>query len=773
LKKSLILALLLMGFTGTLAQVILIRELLVTFYGNELLIGIILANWLILEAIGSFFLAKIGKRTESGLEVYVALQFAIAVLLPLAIFGARVVKSILGIPVGEMVGLFSVFYSSFLLLAPVSLAGGAQFTIGCQLYSNLTKEATPSIARVYIYEAIGAIIGGLLLTFLIIPYFNSIEVAFGVSGLNLISAILLIALFRKPLAGNLGTRHRLAISFLRGGTYFLLIGIILLGSTGYILIGSKANDIHNLSAQTQWQGYDLRYYQNSNYGNITVTKRGDEFTFYSDGIPIVTTPHPDEAFVEELAHLPTLFHSSPRNVLIVGGGVGGLINEVVKHPVEKLDYAELDPMIIETAHSFPTSLTESELGNPRVAVHYADGRLFMSRSQEHYDVIVINLPSPSTLQLNRFYTKEFFELTDRVLNHNGILAVTCPGSLSYMGEELASLNACVYHTMQSAFPYVRAIPGEFNLFLASPSAEILTTEPALLIRRMQDRALETKLLSDFHIRYKLDEAKEDWFLDSIERAPDVRINRDLAPSGLFYDISLWSALVSDRFGSIFKLIGQANLWVFLIPLAVFLAVFLAVRRRIPKLTRASIAIASTGFAGMAFDMVLILAFQSLYGYVFQMIALLTAFFMVGLAIGSTAVTRIMSRVTNNKLLLIKLESLVLAYSVVVPVMLVVFQSHLGLPVIFTVVQAAILGLSLISGVLVGSEFPLANQIYLKGTGRVAEVAGALYACDLLGAWAGALVVSIWLIPVLGIISTCVLIACLKIVSLVLIATSRL
>ena len=394
-------ALLLMGFTGTLAQVILIRELLVTFYGNELSIGIILANWLILEAAGSFLAGRIGNKAGRSVTSYVAFQFAVAVFLPLAVYGARVVKSMLGVPPGEIVGLFPVLYSSFLLLAPVSLADGAKFTIGCRIYSNLTKEATPSIARVYIYEAIGAMIGGLLLAFLIIPHFQSIEVALGVGGLNLVSAILLIALFRKPFLPDLRAKQRLGVSFFRRGGCFLLIGIILLALTGYVLFSPKADEVHSLSTQTQWQGYDLQYYQNSNYGNIVVTKRGEEFTFYSDGIPIVTAPNPDEAFVEELAHFPMLFHYSPHKVLVVGGGVGGLINEVVKHPVEKVDYAELDPLIIEAAQSFPTLLTESELSNPKVAVHYIDGRLFMSRSQEHYDVIIVNLPSPSTLQLIR------------------------------------------------------------------------------------------------------------------------------------------------------------------------------------------------------------------------------------------------------------------------------------------------------------------------------------------------------------------------------------
>ena len=775
MKKSLILALLLMGFTSTLAQVILIRELLVTFYGNELSIGIILANWLILEAIGSFFLGRIGNQPERSIGAYVVLQFVIAILLPLAVYGARVMKSMLGIPIGEVVGLFPIFYSSFFLLAPIGLAGGAQFTIGCRIYSNLTKEAAPSITRVYIYEAIGAMAGGLLLTFLIIPYFHSIEVALTVSGLNLISAILLIALVRKSSPAGLNTKHRVSTGFLGRGIYLLLVAVILMASIGYILFSPKADEIHSLSTETQWQGYDLQYYKNSNYGNIAITKSGDEFTFYSDGIPIATSPNPDEVFVEELAHFPMLLHYSPGKVLVVGGGIGGLMNELLKHSVEKVDYTELDPLIIETIHTFNTPLTEAELSNPKVATHYIDGRLFLSRSREHYDVIIINLPSPSSLQLNRFYTREFFETADARLSSEGILAITCPGSLSYLSDELANLNACIYHTMLDIFPYVRVIPGELNLFLASQSAKVLTAEPNLLIQRFQERNLTTKLLSDFHIQYRMDDEKATWFMEAISRVADVRINRDLTPSGLFYDISRWSALVSEFFGNVLKLMGKANLWVFLIPLAIFAVAFFAIRIRIPKLQTTSIGVAiiATGFAGMAFSMVLILAFQSLFGYVYQMIALIIAAFMLGLAIGSTIMSHYMNRVTKNKSLFIKLESVVLAYSILVPAMLVVFHAHLGQPAISVLVQVVILILSVISGILVGAEFPLANKIYLRDTGLVGKVGGALYACDLLGSWVAALFVGIWLIPVLGILNSCILIACFKVVSLVLVATSRL
>jgi len=774
MKTGLVPALLLMGFTGTLAQIILVRELLVTFHGNELSIGIVLANWLILEAAGSYFMGRAGNRAGRGAEPFVILQFAIAVFLPLAVCGARVVKGMLGIPPGEMVGLFTIFYSSLMLLAPLSLAGGAHFTIGCRIYAELTKKAAPSVARVYVYEAIGALAGGLLLTFAIIPYFHSVEVALAVSILNLISAGLLIFLFQKPFAADSGKKHRLGINIYARGITLFFTAIALLVVAGYFLFTSRSDEVHRLSAQAQWPGYDLEYYQNSNYGNITVTSRGEEYTFYSDGIPIATVPNPDEAFVEELAHFPLLFHDSPRNVLVVGGGVGGLINELLKHPVEKVDYAELDPLMLQAVRTFAVQLTEFELNNPRVSIHHVDGRLFISQSRADYEVIIINLPSPSSLQINRFYTMEFFQAAAARLGEDGILVITTPGSQSYMGEELISLNKSIYDTLREVFPHIRVIPGDFNLLLASPADGIVKAEPNILAQRLQERALETRLLSDFHIQHRLDEARVDWFLASLESVQDVRINRDLAPAGLYYDILVWNALASPRFADVFRLMGEANIWVFILPLAVLLAAFMMARKRIIRLERASVTvvIGTTGFAGIALGMVLILAFQSFYWYVYQIIALLTAMFMVGLAVGGIGMARIMSSVEDNRHLLIRLESMVLAYAVLVPVMLLVFHSFSGQPAAYALVQAGIGGLSLASGILVGAEFPLANKIYLRETNSVAGVAGGLYAADLVGGWIGVLMVSIWLIPVLGIVSTCILVACLKAASLIAVVTSR-
>ena len=760
-----------MGFTFLVAQGLLIRELLVIFRGNELSIGIILANWLILEAIGSSLLGRMADKVTSKIEVYTALQLLLSIFLPIAIYMTRTIKGSLGFICGEEMGLLSIFYSSFLILAPLSLIDGAMFSFGCKMHSSLMKEQAPSIGKVYIYEAIGAILGGITFTYLFIPHFHSIQIAIGIAILNLFSASLL--LFSSMKISRPLMREKTRYS------YLFIICITFIALIFYLSCSSKVNMLHIHSLGKQWEGQELKHYQNSVYGNIAVTKRGEQYTFFTDGIPLFSTPVPNINFVEELVHLPMLFHPLPKKLLLISGGTGGILNEILKHPVEKIDYTELDSLLIEVIRKFATPLIERELNHPKVKIKYVDGRFLITKSREKYDIIIINLPPPSTLQLNRFYTEEFFQKASKILTKNGILVVTLPGSLTYLSEELRNLNTCIYQTLKTIFPHIYIIPGDFNLFLSSPSPYIFTVGSDTLIQRFKKRSLQSKFLTDFHIKYKLDKNRLYWFSQSLMEEKPIRINKDLFPSSLFYYLSYWNTLFSPKFRSVFKLIGKVNLQIFFAPLIIFTLILLFVRRYTPKFKKTSIptAITFTGFAGMVFNIVIILTFQSLYGCVYQKIAFIIATFMVGLTAGGITMIRIMKRTKEDMSLLAKIESLILLYSMVLPMLLIFLHSSVLQSPISTPLQTILFILNMTNGFLVGLEFPLANKIYLSSTAtlgkeenRISYVAGTLYACDLLGAWMGALLASIILIPILGILTTCILVAMFKISSLILVIT---
>ncbi|MGA2464059.1 MAG: spermine synthase, partial [Thermodesulfobacteriota bacterium] len=127
---SLKLSLFIMGLSGITAQIVLLRELLVSFLGNELTLGVVIANWLILVAVGSFIIGKSVERVERKLEVFVVFQMALSVAFPLTIFLCRIFKNILLVTPGEALGFAPIFYSSLLILFPVTLPYGALFTYG-------------------------------------------------------------------------------------------------------------------------------------------------------------------------------------------------------------------------------------------------------------------------------------------------------------------------------------------------------------------------------------------------------------------------------------------------------------------------------------------------------------------------------------------------------------------------------------------------------------------------------------------------------------------
>jgi len=752
-RYSLIFALILMGFTSIMVQTLLVRELLIVFYGNELTIGIILACWIILEAIGSGFLGRLSERIKKPVFIYSLLQICISLYLPISIILVRTIKNILGITIGEGVGLFFILFSSFFILAILSICDGMQFPFGCKIYNYELQimNYELSIGRTYFLEAIGFIFGGPIITFLLIPYLNSLQIALIIGLLNLLSSFLLI----KYLTSK-SVFKKIAISAISLLFFFNL----------WLFFSGQINRIHRFSIKSQFKDYRLLSYRNSIYGNIAVTKMENQFTFFSDGIPIITSPIPDIVFVENFVHFSLSLHKRPEDILIISGGAGGVLKEILKYPVKKVDYAELDPLIIKTLKDFPTELTQKELQDKRLNIQNLDGRFFVKRTKSQYDIVMLNLTYPCSLQINRLYTKEFFGEVNKILREDGILLLHLPGSLSYLSKELRDLNGCILETLKEVFPYAYVIPGDFNLIYGSK--EKIYFEPGVIKDNLKEKNIKTQLFTDFYIDYRLDKRWQDWFYSSLK--DKYRTNFDLKPLGIFYGLSFWNTQFSPKLGEIFNFIGRVNLGIFVLILSLLilsLLIFKVENLNIP------FAIFSTGFFGMSLNLILILCFQITFGFIYQKIGLLVTTFMAGLSLGSILMTKNLIRIfaTGGSAFGRKKDISIFRY---IELIIILFTLSLLSSLKFLIKMPRILELlfyilSMISGSLVGFEFPLANKIYLKGGKRDT---GFLYALDLVGSCLGAILISIIFVPVLGIINTLIFICLLKTGSLILLAKSR-
>jgi spermidine synthase len=379
---------------------------------------------------------------------------------------------------------------------------------------------------------------------------------------------------------------------------------------------------------------------------------------------------------------------------------------------------------------------------------------------------------PSSLQANRFFTKEFFSLVKKRLNKAGILVLGAPGSLMYGNEELKNLNSCILHTLKHVFPHIRVIPGDGkNLFLSSDSQDVALIKGAHVVERLFQRKIRTNLIVPWHLEKKLHSGWQDWFKRFLEGS-DQKINSDFKPLGLFYSISHWNALFAPSLSMLFRLFEMINIGFIALTLAFILLGYVIFRARQKRPSRAAIplSIATTGFAGMIFDLTLIFTFQSMYGYVFTWIGLLVSFFMVGAACGAIYIARIQERINNCFELFVAIDLTIICFSFGWPFLFLGLQAYLENSGAYAFIKVLFLVIACICGLLIGSQYPLANRIYLRNNSSLSKTAGLLYASDLLGGWFGGIVGAVVLLPVLGLTRTCITVGLLKLTSFIVLTT---
>lgn len=774
--KFFIFSLILMGTSGLIAQVVLLREILVTFYGNELSIGIILANWLILEALGAYIAGKKIRKSNWKIKKFIIIQFLFAVFLPLTVYLARILKPVIVTTPGEGIGIIPLFISTFFVLFPASFTHGALFSIGCEVYSSLnekyrrSQDSGKSIGKVYVYETVGTLIGGILFTYLLIPYFNSFQIVIGVSLLNLILCTILSNFKFKSLLKN---ANFLSSKMLK------IVSLVFLSI--FLIALFNVNKISDYSIDRQWGEQNVIFHTDTKYQNLVVTKLEGEYTFFSNGVPYITVPNPNITSIESFSHFALLSHPDPKKILVISGGAGGIIREILKYPVERIDYLELDPELLKTVEKISVPLTEKELNSNRVNVIFKDGRLFVKSTDRKYDVILIGISLPTDLQENRLFTQEFFSLARKHLTENGVLMLSLPGSLSYLSKELKKVNACIYKTIYSVFPFLRVIPGDTNYFLASLNKKIEDISSSKLINRLKNRNIKVQSLVPDYIKYRLDSKWQNWFLQQIKNIK-VNLNRDFKPIEVFYSLSYWNTLFSPYLDNFFSWIEKSiwNSLIFLIVIFIivffffsFLEKFLhsfSVNNHVFSKTSISYVIVTTGFVGMIFDIALIFIFQSFYGYVYSWVGMLIAIFMVGTTVGSSYIIFKLEKLKDHFKSLIRIEVAIIIFTFLVPIIFSLTKPYL---VEYNeILKFIFITLCFMAGIAVGLEFPLANKLHLDYVRKkqsfseeVGSTAGLLYSADLIGGWIGGIVGGVILLPILGLIGTCILLIGIKISSL--------
>jgi spermidine synthase len=178
---------------------------------------------------------------------------------------------------------------------------------------------------------------------------------------------------------------------------------------------------------------------------------------YLDGV-LQTTERDEFIYHEMLAHLPVLAHGAAKRVLIIGGGDGGMLEEVLKHrSVEHVTMVEIDPSVVEMCRTHLPSISGEAVADPRLDLVFAAGAAFVQETDQRYDVAIIDSTDPIGPG-EVLFTETFYRGGKRVLNPGGIL-VTQNGVPFVQGGELRGSMRLLKSLFADASCYIATVPG--------------------------------------------------------------------------------------------------------------------------------------------------------------------------------------------------------------------------------------------------------------------------------------------------------------------------
>ncbi len=678
-----------MGFLAASFQVYLLREFSVHFYGNELTYGLVLAFWFLWGGAGSLMAPRRTAQPGNVERIY----YGIILLFPASLAALRLSRFVFGVPPGELTGLAPALITALVVTFLTSFPLGALFVWNANLPGA-------GVARVYAYESLGAACAGLIVHLCLVPLIPNW------AGNALIGGSVAVGVFL-----TFGRRRR------KGSVAALLAALALFAMA-------------DGPVQVAWWGkLPLLGSRDTPYGRLQVIGAGGQVSLFANGSPVFTCP--DRAAAENSIHFAMLQNPSAGNVLLLGGGAGGGLSEILKYNRVRADYVEPDPGIIRTAEGFLPETERRALRNPRVRVLFEDGRRFLRTTESVYDAVILNLPEPSTAQINRFYTLEFFRTARSRLAPGGVLSLTVSSSENYVGPDLGGFLASMYRTLKAVFPEVAVVPGNTNVFLASSSP--LTLDPEALEERIRRFGIDLVSINPTSLESRLNPLGLGRLAEIIMNSP-APINRDMFPIGYYFQSVLWSSQFRGFEAGLLRGLSRAGgtrLLGFLI--LIYALILAAVFARGPGFTgRWIVPVWAMGFATIVVEMCLIVAFQASFGNLYGKIALLTAFFMAGMFVGSRPGAR--KRGSGRAPILAVQGGFILVLGAI--------RILLG-----TRAPELLFYLSLFAlGGLGGRLFTVTNGLLPGDRAH----SGLAYGADLLGSFAGALTAAAVFIPLAGI-----------------------
>jgi len=493
LKSNILkLALFATGLSGIVAEYIL-STLATYFLGDSVM------QWTMTVSIMLFSMgigSRLSKYVNGNLLMkFIFIEFLLSVLVSYSSLIAYTVSA------------YTIYHGA--IIYTLSIAIGILIGLEIPLVVRLNdefEELKINVSSVLEKDYFGSLVGGVFFAFVGLPYLGLTYTPFVLGMINFLVALLLLFILWKQLSLN---RHRLLGS--------LSSGIMIILVAGFFV--AKPIILHG--EQKRYKD-KIVYEEQTRYQKLVITQWKNDYWLFINGNQQLSTL--DEVLYHEpIVHPAMKLASQKKDILILGGGDGCTAREVLKYSeVKTITLVDLDPGMTRLASEHPilVDLNSGALKESRVNVINEDGYQFLEATKSFYDIVIIDLPDPRSVELGRLYTNEFYTLCYRSLRPNGIV-ITQAGSPYYATKAFRCIEKTVHSAGFSTIPLHNQIItlGEWGWVLGVKSQ----VKPEVLKRKLQSLSFE-----DINVRWINNEAMQlitSFGKDIYSNEDSVKVNR--------------------------------------------------------------------------------------------------------------------------------------------------------------------------------------------------------------------------------------------------------
>ncbi len=361
----------------------------------------------------------------------------------------------------------------YCLIALTGVLVGLEIPLIMRILRN-RFEFRELVSKVFTFDYIGALFASILFPIILVPYLGLIRSSFMFGAVNVLVALWALHLFRaevpnpRPLAAA-------------GAILLVLLG------AGVVYSGS----ILQFTEQLGYKG-SIIFAKTSRYQRLVITREDESLQLFING-NLQFNSRDEYRYHEALVHPGLQALRSPKDVLVLGGGDGLAVREILKYDsVNSVTLVDLDPDMTKlfSSQEMLVKLNNNSLNSPKVKVVNQDAFVWIKGNERKFDFIVVDFPDPSNYSLGKLYTNTFYRLLKKALNDDGLIVVQTTSPFMARRSfwcvvntlKSAGLNTTPYHVYLPSFGewgYVIGSKGAFRMpahFL--PGLRFITPESA-------------------------------------------------------------------------------------------------------------------------------------------------------------------------------------------------------------------------------------------------------------------------------------------------------